>query len=86
MSAKKVPALKFTAGGAPLEFSYIAGVPGLYHPDFPTPVGEGTDIPLPIAELFDKQPGCPVELVHITAKQAEAYRSLADSHRRKVGR
>ena len=81
MAAKKsVPALRFTQGGAPLSFSYLAGFAAPFHPSFPTPLSE-LGITEQLAELFTSDPGCPVELTFITERQADEFRSLAANHR-----
>lgn len=82
---KKIHALRFTQPGAPLDFNEIQGVPALFHPQHPTPVGGEGEIPLEIARLFDKDPGCPVELTEVSEAQAEEYRKHAEHHRRKAG-
>jgi hypothetical protein len=86
MTTKKtVKALRFTQPGAPQDFCSVVGVPGLLHPQYPAPVGGPGEVPEPIAGLFDKDPGCPVELVSITEAQADEYRKHVDIHRRKAG-
>ena len=87
MTAKqKRHALQFTQPGAPLDFCEVVGVPALFHPQHPTPVGGDGEIPLEIARLFDKDPGCPVKLVTISDAQAKEYGEQVDHHRRKAGR
>ena len=86
MTTKKtVKALRFTQPGAPLDFCEATGVPALFHPQYPTPVGGDGEIPLEIAKLFDKDPGCPVELTEVSEAQADEYRKHAEHHRRKAG-
>jgi len=87
MTTKKtVKALRFTAPGAPQDFCSVVGVPGELHPQYPAPVGGDGEIPETIAALFDKDPGCPVELVSITEAQADEYRKALENHHRKAGR
>lgn len=85
-SKKKTKALKFTHPGAPQDFCEVVGVPALFHPQYPTPVGGDGEIPLEIAKLFDKDEGCPVKLVDISEAQADEYRKNVDHHHRKAGR
>jgi hypothetical protein len=66
----KVPALKLTLGGAPLEWHTI-GSDAYVHPEIPSPVGGEGECSLERARELSKQAGAPVELVSVTAKQAE---------------
>lgn len=76
MTDSKVQALKFTQGGAPLAWSMIPGVPGLFHPDHPMPIDDEPSLTVEYAKLLAKDPGCPLEVVSITAAQADEYRNL----------
>jgi hypothetical protein len=53
------------------------------HPQYPAPVGGPGEVPEAIARLFDKDAGCPVELVQVSEAQADEYRKAVDNHRRK---
>lgn len=71
---KKVSALKLNLGGAPATPHVIPGLPGFYHPEKPTPVGERGECSLDRAKEAAKDEGCHVELVSITANQAAKLR------------
>lgn len=75
MTPKKgaIPALRFNLGGAPNTWHFMPAHPGLWHPQIAVPIDvvEGdTDW----AQQLHDDPGCPVELVYLTATEAEAGR------------
>lgn len=66
-------ALRLTLGGAPATWHVVAGLPGAYHPDRLTPAGGGQGWPaVAQARAAGTDPGCPVELVAVTAADARA--------------
>jgi hypothetical protein len=73
---KRVPALRLTLGGAPSTPHWVMGLPGYYFTDHPTPVGGDGECPLEAAEQAHKQPGCALELVHISPEEAAAAREF----------
>lgn len=52
-------------GGAPSTPHVIPGVPGLWHPDRPTPVGGPGELPPEEARRLDADPGTHLRLVDI---------------------
>jgi hypothetical protein len=70
--AAKRYGLQLTLGGAASVPHHVSGVPGLWHPDHPTPVGEPGELLLQVAEALDADPGCPLKLVTIPAKDVPA--------------
>lgn len=72
---KSVPALKLNLGGAPASWHSVADLPGFYHPDIPTCVGETGECPLDVAKAAAEHEGAPVELVMLTEKDAENARA-----------
>ena len=71
---KRQKALRLTLGGAPDTWHTVVGLPGHYHPSIPAPVGGPGETPVDVAEQVATDPGCPVELVDITAEQAAQAR------------
>lgn len=79
-NAGKVPALKLTLGGAPLEW-HIIGSDAYVHPTIPSPVGGPGECTVERAEELDKLEGAEVELAWITEKQAEDARKVRTAAR-----
>lgn len=77
--AGRARGLRLTLGGAPLSPQVVAGVPGLFRPDIPTPVGTA-DSPLTLeeAERLSEDPSVPLELVDIEDEQAARDQQAAD--------
>ena len=76
MTTKKsaVPALRLSLGGAPAGWHTVGEHPGLYHPVIAVPIDEpGGDEAW--AQRLHDDPGCPLELVHVTDDEAEAGRA-----------
>lgn len=71
---KRQKALRLTLGGAPESWHTVAGLSGHFHPSIPTPVGGPGEVPVDVAEEYAKQDGAPVELVDVTAEQAQKAR------------
>ncbi len=75
MTPKKgaIPALRLTLGGAPNVWHHVADYPGLWHPTIAVPV-DCVDGDEEWAKPLDKAKGCPLELVYITADEADENR------------
>lgn len=67
--------LRLTLGGAPASPHVVQGVPGLYRPDAPTPVGGEGELSLEEAKRLDADAGVPLELVTIKKADEEAVRA-----------
>jgi hypothetical protein len=68
----KTYGLRLTLPGAPATPHTIPGVPGLYRPDVPTPVGDGTPVPLDRAREIAADPATYLELVEIAKRDEPA--------------
>jgi hypothetical protein len=77
--------LRLTLGGAPDEPHAVEGVPGLFRPSVPTPVGGEGELSLEEAQKADANPSVPLELVKIAeadlAKVREAFGSALEAAR-----
>jgi hypothetical protein len=93
MSNTKPMGLRLTLGGAPDTPHTVAGLPGLYRPGAPTPVGGPGEATLEQAQAAHDAAGVPVELVEIPSgdldrlrgeqtEQRQAARSAARKQRR----
>ena len=80
--ADKPQGLVLTLGGAPPTPHTVEGLPGLYSPDRPTPVGGIGEPTLTQAKAADKAPGVPVRLVAISPKDLQRLRVQSDADRR----
>lgn len=69
--------LRLTVGGAPAVPHQIPGVPGLYRPDKPTPVGADGELPLDRARELAADPSVHLELVPIAAGDVEELSAAA---------
>lgn len=78
--AGKVPALKLTQGGAPLEW-HIIGTDAYVHPTIPSPVGGPGECTLERAKELGADKGAAVKLVYVTERQAEEGRKARDEAR-----
>lgn len=78
MAAKNY-ALRNSLEGAPNTPHTIAGVPGFFRYDPPTPVGEGCPVSLERARELDKDKGCPLELVELSEKDLTAATEAAEA-------
>lgn len=68
MSTAAPKGLLLTLGGAPSEPHTVPGVPGLFHPDRPVPVGNpGDAVSLERAKKLADDPAFPLELVDLPA-------------------
>jgi hypothetical protein len=76
----KVPALKLTLGGAPIEW-HLVGTDAYVHPTIASPVGGEGECSLERARELDKLDGAKVKLVHITEKYAEECRKKREEAR-----
>lgn len=79
MASRKAPqhGLRLTLPGAPDTPHVIPGVPGLYRPGTPTPVGGDTDVvTLERAREIDADAGVPLGLVDMTAKEVDDARAV----------
>jgi hypothetical protein len=76
LASKKRYGLVLTLGGAPATPHVIAGVPGHFRPNVPTPVGEEGEIPLEDAKAFAKEHD--LALVEITDAKAKKAKKLAE--------
>lgn len=73
--------LRLTLPGAPDTPHVIPGVPGLYRPGTPTPVGGDTDVvTLERAREIDADEGVPLGLVDMTVQEADAARAEFARH------
>lgn len=71
----KVPALRLCHGGAPASWHQVTGLPGLFHPDIPAPVGgEGDLLTLEAAEEFIAAHAAEVEKARAAWDEFEAER------------
>lgn len=80
--AKKEPALILDLGGAPPVPHAVTGLPGMYSPDRPTPVGGIGEPTLEQAKTADANPGVPVKLVEISASEVQKLREQSENDRR----
>lgn len=73
--------LRLTLPGAPGTPHVVPGVPGFYRPDQPTPVGsDGDPVDEQRARELHDDPAIPLELVDMTAKDADAARRALATH------
>jgi len=65
------PALRLSLGGAPATWHTVGEYPGLWHPHIPVPVSvlDGDEA---WAQARHDDPGCHLELVYLSDKEAEA--------------
>jgi hypothetical protein len=75
--ASKRQGLRLSLPGAPNTPHTVPGLPGYFYPDAPTPVGEPGELSIQAAKEFDKDPGCPLELVDIKASEIDDAVELA---------
>lgn len=68
----KTYGLRLTLPGAPSTPHTIPGLQGLYRPDVPTPVGDGTLVTLEQARAVAADPSTHVELVEIAKRDEQA--------------
>ena len=84
MAARKTTTpkgLRLTLPGAPDTPHVVPGIPGLYRPGRPTPVGGDTDpVTLDRAQELHAAEGVPLELVDMTAAEADAARAELTDH------
>lgn len=84
MAARKNPTpqgLRLTLPGAPDTPHVVPGVAGLYRPSTPTPVGGDTDpVTIERAQELHADPGVPLELVAMTATDADRARGELVDH------
>jgi len=78
--------LRLTLPGAPNTPHTVPGVPGLFHPSEPTPVGGVGELPTEAAQELHADEGCPLELVDIPeaevpAAEEKAAEAKAESRR-----
>lgn len=78
----KVPALILTLGGAPASPHTVDGLPGMYRPDRPVPVGGPGEATPAQAKAADADPGVPVQIVHVPEGDVPALRLAAENDRR----
>ena len=78
--------LRLTLPGAPNTPHTVAGLRGYFWPSFATPVGEPGELPIEAARAADRQEGLHLELVEITAAQAQQAKAAIDQHRASSGR
>ena len=75
--ASKDKGLLLVLGNAPHTPHVVPGVPGLFRPDRPTPVGGPGEPSLDVAEAVSKDPGTHLKLVDIPSKDLAGLRELA---------
>lgn len=78
MASRKAPVtgLRLTLPGAPDTPHVVPGVPGLYRPGRPTPVGgPGDPVTTEEARELSGDPGVPLTLVDMSAREADAARA-----------
>lgn len=69
--------LKLNFEGAPATPHTVPGVPGLYRPGVPTPVGEEGEVPVEVARQAAKEHGDVFDLVELKAEEVDALVELA---------
>lgn len=74
MSDKKVQAARLTLGNAPNTWHVVVGLPGFYHPQHPTPIGDPGELTEEQAKESHKDGGCPLELLTISPSEATKAR------------
>lgn len=84
--ADKRQGLRLTLPGAPDTPHTVPGVPGLFHPSQPTPVGGVGELTIEAAKELAADEGCPLELVDIPeaevpAAEEQAEKAKADSRK-----
>lgn len=84
--ATKRLGLKLTLPGAPRTYHTVQGVLGYFHPDRPTPVGGPGELSLEVARKLDKAPGVHLELVEMSAAEADEAAAAIRQHRKDGGR
>lgn len=75
--ASKRQGLRLSLPGAPNTPHTVPGVPGYFYPEAPTPVGGEGELSMEAAEAFDKDKGCPLQLVDIKPSEVEDAEELA---------
>lgn len=70
--------LRLTLGGAPASPHFVAGVPGLYRPDIPTPVGHEGEMSIEEAEGYANDPAIPLELIEFRGLKEAQEQAQAD--------
>jgi hypothetical protein len=78
MSESKTQGLRLTVGGAPDVPHTIAGVPGLFRPTTPTPVGGPGELDTTFAKQLHDDGKVPLELVDIPKGKIDAVRDQAE--------
>lgn len=76
--AERRMGLRLTQGGAPASAHVVSGVPGLYRPDVPTPVGGEGELSLEEAKALDADESIPLELVPVEDEAAALEQVAAD--------
>lgn len=74
MSDKKVKAARLTLGHAPNTWHVVEGLPGFYHPLYPTPIGGPMELTDEQAQASHKDEGCPLEVFTISDSEAAKAR------------
>lgn len=69
--------LRLSLGGAPNEPHTVAGLPGFYRPDRPTPVGGPGEATVEQAEEYAKKRSAVVEVVELKAGEVDELRAAA---------
>jgi hypothetical protein len=73
--------LRLTVGGAPNVPHTVPGVPGLYRPDDPVPVGGPGELDVDTAKSIHEDKAVPLELVDVPAKDVDRLREQAEQDR-----
>lgn len=79
---KAAPALILTLGGAPASPHTVTGLPGLFRPDRPVPVGGPGEATLAQAKAASADPGVPVTITYVPDKDIPRLRLQAENDRR----
>lgn len=75
--------LRLTRPGASLSYHTVltedGPIPGVFHPEIPTPVGDDQLVSLEQARKYDKAKDIPLELVDISTRKAnQAEKAIAE--------
>lgn len=80
-SPEKAQGLRLTLGGAPNTPHTIVGIPGVYRPGDPVPVGGPGELSEDGAKGLHENAAVPLELVSVPAKDLDRLREQAEEDR-----
>ena len=81
MTESKTKGLRLTVGGAPEVPHTIPGVPGLYLPNRPVPVGGPGELDEKSAKALNDDKTVPLEVVDVPKGKVDEFRQLAENDR-----